>query len=84
MDVINSIMAFILSILDSVLPSLGFDDSFLSLLDSAFTTIISLLETANYFLPLDVMVVCFSAMLVVDNFALLMRIGQWFIRTLRG
>lgn len=84
MDIINKVLEFIISILDSILPTLNLSPKFLIMLDSAITTIISILEKANYFLPLDVMVVCFSVMTIADNFTLFIRIGQWIIRTVRG
>jgi len=84
MDIVNSIMAFILNCLDSVLPALGLSEEFMTALDNGLTIIIGLLESANYFLPLDILVICLTTMLLVDNFTLIMRIGQWFIRTLRG
>ncbi len=77
-------MTFIVGLLDSLLPTLNLPQDFIDSLDSGITVIIDLLEGANYFLPLDVLVVCFTAMLIADNFTLLMRIGQWVIELVRG
>lgn len=84
MVVINKIMEFIIGLLDTLLPTLNLPDDFITALDSGITVIIGLLEGANYFLPLDVLVICFTVMLIADNFTLIMRIGQWVIELVRG
>lgn len=84
MIIINKIISFIVSILDLILPTFDLSADFLAHVDFAIVTIINLLESANYFLPLDIFVVCFSVMLIVDNFALLTRIGQFIIKLVRG
>ena len=84
MYIINALMEFIITALDTILPVLGFSPDFLQQVDNGIIVLIDLIEGANYFLPLDVMVICWGAMLAVDHFALLMRIGQWFIKTVRG
>lgn len=70
--------------MDSLLPTLNLPEEFVTALDNGITVVIDLLEGANYFLPLDILVVCFSAMLIADNFTLLIRLGQWVIELVRG
>lgn len=84
MVIINKLMEFIISIMDSLLPTLNLPEEFVTALDNGITVVIDLLEGANYFLPLDILVVCFSAMLIADNFTLLIRLGQWVIELVRG
>lgn len=84
MLIINKIMEFIVSILDSMLPTLNLPPEFVTALDSGITVMIDLLEGASYFLPLDVFVVCMSAMLIADNFTLIIRLGQYVIELIRG
>ncbi|WDV44502.1 hypothetical protein PV797_06805 [Clostridiaceae bacterium M8S5] len=84
MSIINTIVKWIISKLDKILPIFSLSENFLNGLDNAITFLIDLLEKANYFIPLDVFVLCLTAMLVVDNFALLMRLGQWVVKTIRG
>lgn len=84
MDVINFLMEKIVGFIDSILPSMGFSTEFLSGLDNALSTLIGLVQGAGYFIPLNVVAICFGAMLVVDNFALLSRVGQFVIKLIRG
>lgn len=84
MVIINKLMEFIISIMDSLLPTLNLPEEFVTALDNGITVVIDLLEGANYFLPLDILVLCFSAMLIADNFTLLIRLGQWVIELVRG
>lgn len=84
MQIIQKIIDFVLTVLDTVLPVLNIPPEFLLQIDQTITFLIDMLRTASYFLPLDTIMVCFSVMIVVDNFALAMRIGQWIVRTIRG
>lgn len=84
MDFVNAILQEIIGFIDSVLPVFGLPNEFLIMLDSAFCIFVDLIQGAGYFLPLDVFMLCMTAMLLVDNFAILMRVGQWVIRTIRG
>lgn len=84
MAVINALMKFILTILDRLLPALGVPDSFFNACDSAFSMFVNIVRTASFFVPLDIMVTCLVVMSIVDNFALISRIGQWTIKLIRG
>lgn len=84
MDLVNALLSSVIGFLDKFLPVLGFSPQFMSSLDNALSTIIGIIQGAGYFLPLDIMVLCFSAMLIVDNFALLTRVGQFVIKLIRG
>ena len=84
MVVINTIISFIISILGLVLPVLGVPDSFFNTVDTAFSSLISFFQIASFFVPLDILVTCLTIMLIVDNFALFMRIGRWIIDLIRG
>lgn len=84
MGIINAVLSFILGLLGRILPVLGFSTDFLSKLDNAISWFISLLQSASYFIPLDVFVVCMSVMLVFDNWALMFRVGQFIVKLIRG
>lgn len=84
MDIVNSILGFIVSVLDTVLPALGVPDEFFLMADSAISTLIGIIQVASFFIPLDIFVLCFTVMLIVDNFAILMRIGQFILKLVRG
>jgi len=84
MDIINGIIKVLVSALDFLLPKLNLSPAFISGLDNAITLFIGILKTASFFVPLDVLVICITAMLVVDNFAILTRIGQFILKMIRG
>ncbi len=84
MDLINWILERIVGLLDALLPAIGLSPEFLANVDSAMTIIIDLLNTAGYFIPLDVLLMCFMVMIAVDNATLLLRLGQWVIKLIRG
>lgn len=84
MTIINTIVSYILSLLDALLPSLGVSSDFMTALDTALAFVINLVVGANWFIDLNILVMCFATMTLVDNWSLLMRIGQWIIRTVRG
>jgi len=74
MDIINAILKFIVTILDKLLPALGVSDNFYNIADSAFSSFVGILKTASFFVPLDVLVLCMTTMLIVDNFAIMSRL----------
>lgn len=84
MSIINKIMAFLVGLLDTLLPSLGVSDELFLKIDSALDFFISLLQGASYFIPLDVLVFCLGVMILVDNFSFLMRFGTFILKLIRG
>lgn len=84
MFIINKIIGFIISILGFLLPVLGVPDSFFNAADTAFSTFANFVRGASFFVPLDLMIMCLTVMLIVDNFALLMRIAKWILSLIRG
>lgn len=84
MSIINAIVSLLASLLDKILPTLGISAEFIAKIDLAFSWFISLMQSASYFLPLDVFVICLGVMLVFDNWSLLFRVGQWVVKFIRG
>ncbi|ERK28213.1 hypothetical protein [Clostridium intestinale] len=84
MKVINAIINFLLGILDMILPKLGVPESFFNLIDGAVSTILGFLKAASWFIPLDILILCVTVMVIVDNFTLIVRVGQWIINLIRG
>lgn len=68
----------------ALLPSLTVGTEFFLLLDAAIAMIITLLDMGRYFIPLDVLGMCFGVILLVDNWALIMRIVQYVVQLIRG
>jgi hypothetical protein len=84
MELVNKLLEYLVIFLDKVLPILNLPDSFYTTLDTGMSSFIELLRMGAYFIPLDILVLCISVMLIVDNFALLTRIGQFLIKLIRG
>lgn len=84
MEVINNLLTAILGIISSILPVFQLPKEFIEQLDKALVLVITLIEGASWILPMDVMLICFTTMLVVDNWAILVRIAQWIIELIRG
>lgn len=84
MDIINSLMLFIISILDKLLPKLSLSNEFYSNVDNVLFLLINIIESVGYFIPLDIFVLCLTTMLIVDNFALFTRVGMLVIKLIRG
>lgn len=84
MGVINKLLEFILSLFDVLIPTFSLPPSFVTALDSGLTLLITFIEGAAYFIPLDILIICLTAMLIADNFTLLIRVGQFVIKLIRG
>ena len=67
-----------------LLPSITFGTDFFILLDGAIAMIINLLDLGRYFIPLDVLSMCFGIILMVDNWSLVVRIFQYVAQLIRG
>ena len=67
-----------------LLPSITFGTEFFTLLDVAIAMIINLLDLGRYFIPLDVLSMCFGIILMVDNWSLVVRIFQYVAQLIRG
>jgi len=67
-----------------LLPSITFGTEFFMLLDAAIAMIINLLDLGRYFIPLDVLSMCFGIILMVDNWSLVVRIFQYVAQLIRG
>lgn len=80
----SSILSGILQFVGNLLQAFGFSSTFLTSLDSAFAWFVGLIQSAGYFMPLDVFMVCLGVMLVVDNWVLLGRVGTYILKLLRG
>lgn len=79
---VNWALGKIIALIGSVLPALGLDPQFLAKIDELLSVIISLIQTAAWFVPLDILVLCFSTIMVVDHWGILMRVGKWVIQVL--
>lgn len=84
MGLINWVLSIIVKLINSLLPVFGLPVEFTDIIDGALTIIIDLINGAAYFLPIDVMLVCWSVLLLMDSWILLFRIGQWVIKLIRG
>lgn len=84
MDIIESIVKFLINLLNKLLPKIGISDGFFETADSVMSAFITIVEWAGWFLPLDLFLLCMTTILIVDNFALLSRVVQWIIRLIRG
>ncbi len=67
-----------------LLPSLTFGTEFFTYLDVTIAMIIELLNLGRYFVPLDVLGMCFGIVLLVDNWSLVVRIFQYVVQLIRG
>ena len=67
-----------------LLPSITFGTEFFTLLDAAIAMIINLLDLGRYFIPLDVLSMCFGIILMVDNWSLVVRTFQYVAQLIRG
>lgn len=84
MDIVNYLLRFIVGLVNKLLPIFNLPTSMVESIDSAFTVIIDIINLAAYFLPVNTMVTCLSAILIFDNWKLIFRIGQWIIKLIRG
>ena len=75
---------FFSSIVDTLIPPLGVPSVFWDNLDGAVAFIIQILGWASWFIPLDLLVMCFLAMIAVDNFGRIVQISKWAIGIIRG
>lgn len=84
MGVINKLLELILNLFDLLIPTFSLPQNFVTAIDNGLTLLITLIEGAAYFIPLDILVVCLSVVLLVDNFSLLIKIGQFVLKMIRG
>lgn len=84
MKLINEILTLIISLLDTLLPAMGVPDEFFIQLDTGLSSFISILEGVSWFIPLNLLVMCFTVMLIIDNWSLIVRIGQFILKLIRG
>jgi len=84
MSVINKILSFLITVLDRILPALNLSQEFIDGFDNFITWLIGLYASASFFIPLDIFVICMTALLLVDGFALGMRVGQFVLKLIRG
>lgn len=81
---LDGIMYSIVAFLDMVIPAFNLAPEFVAQIDSAISTIISLLSSAGYFVPLNVLILCFGTMISVDLFSLTVKLVKWAISIVRG
>lgn len=84
MFLIEALLNLILGALNLLLPVFGLSDEFLVALDSMFSTFIDLLMNVGFFIDFNVFVTCILAIIAVDNYVLLIRVGQWIFNIVRG
>jgi len=84
MDIMNTVLTWLVSVIASILPKFGFSDEFMAAIDGAFSFLIGVFQSASYFLPLTIVVACLTVMGLVDNWSLLYRFGKWVIGIIRG
>lgn|GEM_PF-2006991 len=83
-EIINNVFGYIIAIFNFLLPALHIPDNFISAIDATFAFMIGIYQGASYFVPLDIFVVCYSTILIVDNFSLVVRIVKWIISLIPG
>jgi hypothetical protein len=84
MFIINAILQMLFALLALIIPVLRLPDNFVSVIDTGIGLFITLLEGASYFIDLNIMIICLTTMLVIDNIGLIFRIGQWVLKLIRG
>lgn len=84
MNIINTLLKFIIKIISWILPVFKFSDEFIQGLDLAISQFVDILNAAGYFIPLDTLSMCFLIIIIFDNFSILFRLGQWIIGLIRG
>lgn len=84
MEVVNMLLSAVIGIISKMLPAFNLPQEFITQLDKGLSLVITLIEGASWILPLDVMLICFTTMLVVDNWAIIARIVQWIVELIRG
>jgi hypothetical protein len=84
MSIVNKLLETILAILSSILPVFPVSQQFFTTLDNAISWFVLLLQSANYFIPLDLYVVCFTCMIAIDNFGVFLRVALFVVKLIRG
>jgi hypothetical protein len=84
MGIINQMLEFIIVALDRLLPSLEISQEFKTAFDNFITFLIGIYDSASFFIPLDILLLCLSIIFIVDGFSLAMRVGQFVAKLIRG
>ena len=82
--IIVAIITGVLGLLVGLFPAFLPDSQVIQLLDSGIAFLITFFDMARWFVPFDVFVLCFGAMLTVDHFALLSKLVQYLVGLVRG
>ncbi len=82
----NSVTTFlvtqVVNVISFLIPALGINPELTDSIDAVMALVLGLIAGAGYFLPLDVLVMCFSAIMVTDNWGIVVRIIKWVISVL--
>lgn len=84
MSFVFEIINFIIGLLGRLLPALSVPSEFIKGLDSVISFLIEVLQIASFLIPLDILIMCFGVIFLVDNFALFSRVSQFIIGIIRG
>lgn len=84
MWVINEFLNFICEALGWLLPKMHLSTTDMVVFDTAIMTIISIINSAGYLVPLDTLTWCIGTILVFNNWKFLWSVGQKIISWVRG
>lgn len=73
------LLSLVIKPLASIVPP-----EFVSFLDGATSFLLELLAAASWLVPMDVLVVCLSVMVIVDNYKLFVRLSKYLISFIPG
>lgn len=73
------IIEILLSLLALLIKPFSPPEEFVVFLDGAISLLIEILRGASWFLPMDIFIVGFSVILLVDNFKVIAKFVKWLI-----
>lgn len=69
----------VVDIISLIIPQLGISPELLAKFDTVIALFIQLVQGAAWFIPLDVVIMCFLTITVVDNWGIVVRVIKWII-----
>lgn len=84
MELIKSILELIISLVSLILTPLSLPADFLAVVDGAISFVIDIIHFASWLLPVNIILICLSAIWVVDNWAIIWKIVKWVLELIRG
>jgi hypothetical protein len=84
LEAISAVLNLLLGVISTILPAIGVPPEFFIALDAGLSLLLDIIITSAWFVPLDILVMCFTVMLVADNYILLSKLVRWVVGLIRG